>query len=289
MRITQQMTSNTLKRSVFRQSADLLRKQEILASGKRINRPSDDPIGTGKILDYRKSLAAFEQYGRNSQQAKNRIKFMETTLESVGELVVDAKNWAVNQSGSVATEREAAISSVQNIRDQVLQLANSRIGNNYIFSGYQTNTAPFDSTGLYLGDNGDYRVMTGNNMETRIEADGSRIFQGADDVFAALEDLLTGLQTDDVALISAQVDRLVAVQDQLQLVRAESSAHYQQLELGENQMARLKLTVEDLLASTENAPMESAILELQSQETAYQITLETSARIIQPTLMNFLR
>jgi flagellar hook-associated protein 3 FlgL len=266
-----------------------LRKQEILASGKRINRPSDDPIGTGKILDYRKSLAAFEQYGRNSQQAKNRIKFVETTLSAVEEMVVDAKNWAVNQSFSAATDRDAAISSVQNIRDQVLQLANSRIGSNYIFAGYQTKTAPFDASGAYQGDNGDYSVLTGNNVEMHIEADGSRIFQGADDVFAALDDLLTGLQTDDVTLISAQIDRLVAVQDQLQLVRAEGGAHHQQLELGENQMARLKLTVEDLLESTENAQMESAILELKSQETAYQITLETSARIIQPTLMNFLK
>ena len=289
MRITNKMMTTTIKRNVFRQSEQLLRNQEILSSGKRINRPSDDPVGIGKVLDYRKSLASFQQYDRNIQQAKNRIEFMETTLEGVEELIVDVKNWAVNQAGSSTADREAAISSVQNIREQMLQLANSKMGSNYIFAGFQTDTPAFDPTGSYNGDNGHFSVLTSDGAEMQIEADGGRIFQGTADVFDALDDLLTGLQTDDVVLIDTQIDRLLGAQDQVQEVRAESGAHYQQLELTENQMAKLNMTVEELLDRTEKANVEEAIINLKNQELAYEITLNTSARIVQPTLINFLR
>ena len=289
MRITNKMMTTTIKRNVFKQSEQLLRNQEILSSGKRINRPSDDPVGMGKVLDYRKSLASFDQYDRNIQQAKNRIEFMETTLEGIEALIVDAKNWAVNQSSSSTADREAAINSVQSIRDQMLQLANSKMGSNYIFAGFQTNTPAFDPAGNYNGDNGYFSVLTGDGAEMQIEADGSRIFQGTEDVFDALNDLLAGLQTDDVVLIDTQIDRLIGAQDQIQQVRSESGSHYQQLTLTENQMAKLQMTVEELLDRTEKASVEEAIINLKNQEMAYEITLNTSARIVQPTLMNFLR
>ncbi len=289
MRITNKMMTANIKRNVFRQSEQLLHSQEILTSGKRINRPSDDPVGIGKVLDYRKTLASFEQYERNIQQAKNRIEFMETTLEGIDELIVDAKNWAVNQSGSSTADRDAAIKSVQNIREQILQLANSKMGRNYIFSGFQTDSPAFDASGGYNGDNGYFSVLTADGAEMQIEADGGRLFQGTEDVFDALDELITGLQTDDVALIDAQIDRLIGAQAQVREVRSENGAQYQQLELSEGQMAKLKMTVEDLLDRTEKASVEEAIINLKNQEMAYEIALNTSARIVQPTLMNFLR
>ena len=289
MRITNKMMTTTIKRNVFRQSEQLLRNQEILSSRKRINRPSDDPVGTVKVLDYRQSLASLQQYNRNIQKAQNRIEFMETVLEGAEALIVDAKNWAVNQTASSTMEREAAVSNVQRIKDHLRQLANAQMGNQYIFAGFQTDSAAFDASGNYMGDNGYFSTLTSNNAEMRIEADGRRVFQGTEDVFAVLDDLLTGLQTDDVALIEAQIDRLQGAQAQVQQVRAESGAQYQQLEMTANQMARFKLNVEDLLEREENANLEEAIINLQSQEMAYEIALNTSARIIQPTLMNFLR
>lgn len=288
MRVTNSMMTATVKRNLFRQAEQLARKQETMSSGLRINRPSDDPLGYGKILDYRKTLTSLDQYDRNIQNAKNRIEFIETTLEGVEELIVDAKNWAVNQSGSDSMDREAAITSVQNIRDQVLQLANSKMGGVYVFSGFQSLTPPFASDGTYNGDNGYYSIMSADNMEMRVEADGSRIFQGGEDVFDALDQLIVGLQTDDTTLIHDQIDRFEQAQDQIQMVRAESGAKFQQLELVEQQNAKLKLTFEEMLDSTEKANIEETIIDFNNQELAYEMSLNAAAKIIQPTLMNFL-
>lgn len=289
MRITNKMMTESTKRNLFRQSAQLARQQETVSTGKRILRPSDDPIGMGQMLNFRRSLSAMDQYLRNMQKGRNRIEFVETTLDSAEELVVKAKNWAVNQASSSNADREAAINDIRNIREQLLQLANSKVGNAYIFAGHQTDAPPFAGDGTYNGDAGGYTIITGDNRQMTLEADGSRIFQGAEDVFAALDDLLAGLQTDDVALIDAQVDRLVAARDQIQEVRAEGAARFQQIELAENQTHRLRLTVEDMLDETESARVEEAIVELKSQEVAYEIALNAAARIIQPTLMDFLR
>jgi len=292
MRVTNSMMTATVKRNLFRQAEQLARKQETMASGKRINRPSDDPLGFGKILDYRKTLSSLDQYDRNIQNAKNRTEFIETTLEGVEELVVDAKNWAVNQFASDSMDREAAITSVQNIREQMLQLGNSKMGNVYVFSGFQTLTPPFLSNGTsitYNGDNGYYSVMTADNMETQIEADGGRIFQGAEDVFDTLDQLIIGLQTDDVTLIHSQINRFEQAQDQIQMVRAESGAKYQQLELVEQQTAKLKLTFEEMMDNTEKANIEETVIDFNNQELAYELSLNAAAKIIQPTLMDFLR
>jgi len=289
MRVTNSMMTATVKRNLFRQAEQLAKKQETMASGKRINRPSDDPLGYGKVLDYRKTLTSLGQYDRNIQNAKNRTEFIETTLEGVEELMVDAKNWAVNQSASASMDREAAITSVQNIREQMLQMSNSKMGNVYVFAGFQTLTPPFASDGTYNGDNGYYSVMTADNMEIQVEADGSRIFQGAEDVFDALDQLVVGLQTDDVALIHDQIDRFEQAQGQVQMVRAESGAKYQQLQLVEQQTAKLKLTFEEMMDSTEKANVEETVIDFNNQELAYELALNAAAKIIQPTLMDFLR
>jgi len=289
MRVTNSMMTATVKRNLFRQAEQLANKQETMASGKRINRPSDDPLGYGKVLDYRKTLTSLGQYDRNIQNAKNRTEFIETTLEGVEELMVDAKNWAVNQFASASMDREAAITSVQNIREQMVQMSNSKMGNVYVFAGFQTLTPPFASDGTYNGDNGYYSVMTADNMEMQVEADGSRIFQGAEDVFDALDQLIVGLQTDDVALIQSQIGRFEQAQEQVQMVRAESGAKYQQLQLVEQQTAKLKLTFEEMMDSTEKANIEETVIDFNNQELAYELALNAAAKIIQPTLMDFLR
>jgi flagellar hook-associated protein 3 FlgL len=131
--------------------------------------------------------------------------------------------------------------------------------------------------------------MTADNMEMQVESDGSRIFKGAEDVFDALDELIVGLQTDDVALIHDQIDRFEQAQGQVQMVRAESGAKYQQLQLVEQQTAKLKLTFEEMMDSTEKAIIEETVIDFNNQELAYELALNAAAKIIQPTLMDFLR
>jgi flagellar hook-associated protein 3 FlgL len=145
MRITQNMMSSIFMRNMQKQAEALLQRQEQLATQKRINRPSDDPIGIGRVLNGRSMLSAIDQYTENIRQGKTRLEMTDQTLAMAGDLVKQARRIAEEKSGAEisASEREFAAGQIKEIYDQVLQLANSKHGGRYMFAGNLTDTAPF--------------------------------------------------------------------------------------------------------------------------------------------------
>jgi len=111
---------------------------------KLINRPSDDPIGINKVLEYRKKIASIDQYARNITSAKTPVEMGVINLEEVHGLLGDAKALAMSQAASDdALGRIAAAREVANIYDHIRDIANTRLGGKYIFAGHNTDTLPF--------------------------------------------------------------------------------------------------------------------------------------------------
>ncbi|MBW1911247.1 MAG: hypothetical protein JRJ11_17200, partial [Deltaproteobacteria bacterium] len=140
----------------------------------------------------------------------------------------------------------------------------------------------------YHGTNDDFRLIIGENVGISINADGNEIFA---DVFKTLGQLQAALEAPDYDpnAVSALIDPLNDAISQIRKVRAEGAATHTRMELTENQLAGFRLKVEDMLSDTEAADMARAIVELQAQEAAYEIALAVAAKIIQPSLINFLR
>ena len=297
MRVTNNMMTDSLVRYLTTQNEALYERQTIIASQKRINKPSDDPIGTGKILDYRQTLASIEQYQTNIQGAKTRLEVTESNLDLVDDLLQLAEGIAETETDESTASRQQAAEEVKAIYDQVLDLANSELDGNYLFSGYKTQTAPFsrdDSfTVTYWGDDGDARFIVAQNTEIAIEADGQPLFHnaaaGGISVFDAMRDLIVGLENDDTDAIYAQADLIDQGQKQIDNIRAANSPIAYQLETTENHWINYKSKIQDLLGKQEEADITQAVVELQSIELAYQTTLATAAQIIQPGLINFLK
>jgi flagellar hook-associated protein 3 len=143
VRVTNKQLLNVISRSVVTSSEQLMKAQERVASTKLINRPSDDPVGMNKVLDYRKKIASIDQYIRNIASVKIRVETTATHLEEVHELLSDAKNIATIQSSGDDSERAAAAREVGNIYAQIRDIANTKLGGSYIFGGYDTDTLPF--------------------------------------------------------------------------------------------------------------------------------------------------
>jgi len=303
MRLSNKQMADTIMRNLNRQILQIQARQQMISTGKKVNKPSDDPIGMGQILDYRKTLASIDQYHRNIDQGKMRIELVETTLGSIEDLIAEAKNWAVNiGSGSADAEMLAiAADEVKNIYDQLMQQANTKLGKNYLFAGHLNNTAPFtrnadgidgtadDWDATYNGDTGNLQILIGDGLTIDLKADGQEIFEGSINIFNTLRDLIQGLEAGDVTQIGNQVTPLITAQDQIQVVRAEGSAKYKRMEAAENHWDIFRLKVEDMRSSVEDVDITKALVELQNLETTYEISLASSAKIIQPTLMNFLR
>ena len=303
MRVTQNITTNTLISYINQQAGNLLMTQQQIASQKRINKSSDDPIGMGQVLGYRNKIAVTDQYQENIERGMTRIEFNELTLDFASDLVDTARELAAEYSGSTqsAATRQSVALQVKDIYDQVMQMANSKFNGNYIFSGHATNTAPFsrdaDFNATYSGDEGEFRIMVSDNVEVNIVADGSNIFQdaayGGVNIFDELKNLIDGLENPDPAAGNAQIEAaanvLQAGRDQINSRRSEYAPVLYRLQATDEYLTHLRPKVEEAMATLEQADLTKAVVELQNLELAYETTIATAARIIQPSLLDFLR
>ncbi|MDJ0782879.1 MAG: flagellar hook-associated protein FlgL [Desulfosarcinaceae bacterium] len=285
MRVSNKMLADNITANLFRQTEQIVRKQREVYTGKRINSASDDPIGIGQALRHRKTIAAIEQYQTNIKEARMRIEHDETIFDTVEKLLQQAVDMSLDTN---VDNRLLYAEQVSDIREEILQLANSKMGDDYIFGGYQTGTEPFLSDGTYVGDGGEKAYSIANNIQIDLKTDGSDIFQGAHDVFAVLDQLSTDLTSGTAADIASHAAPLNEVIDHLETVRAQASAAYQRLELTDAHWGTYKVNVENMLSSIEDVDPAEVIVELQALQTAYETSLATSAKIIQPNLMQFL-
>jgi flagellar hook-associated protein 3 FlgL len=133
-------------------NADISRNSEILfklngqiSSGKRINAPSDDPLGLSSVLGYRTELNSFTQYGKSIDYSTGWLNRMESILQDTDDLLGRASELAVQQASSTssAETRKGAAEEVKQLREEILSNANAKYGNKYIFSGTRTQTQPY--------------------------------------------------------------------------------------------------------------------------------------------------
>ena len=303
MRVTQNITTSNFISYINQHAENLLKTQQQIASQKRINKSSDDPIGMGQVLGYRANLAVTDQYQENIEQGMTRIEFNELTLDLASDLVDTARELAAEYSGPThsAAARQSVALQIKDLYDQVMQMANSKFNGNYIFSGHATNTAPFsrdaDFNAAYNGDDGKLRIMVSDNVEVNIVADGSKIFQnaanGGVNIFDELKNLIDGLENPDPVAGSAQIEAtanvLQAGRDQINSRRSEYAPVLYRLQATDEYLTNLRPIVEGAMATLEQADITKAVVELQNLELAYETTLATAARIIQPSLLDFLR
>jgi flagellar hook-associated protein 3 FlgL len=303
MRVTQNITTSTFISYIHKHAENLLKTQQQIASQKRINKSSDDPIGMGQVLGFRSKLAATDQYQENIDLGITRLEFNELTLDLASDLVGTARRLAEEYSGSdfTAEERQSAAFRVKNLYDQVMQIAGTKFSGNYIFSGHATDTAPFsrdaDFNATYNGDDGKIRIMVAEKVEISIEADGRNIFQnaanGGVNIFDELKNLIDGLENSDLVAGSAQIEATVKPlydgRDQINNRRSEYAPVLYRLQATDEYLTNLRPKVEEAMAKLEQADITKAVVELQNLELAYETTLATAARIIQPSLLDFLR
>ena len=148
IRVSENMKYNTMVNNLFRAQDSYNAAMEKMASQKKINRPSDDPVGMSRILSLRKSRASVEQYRRNIDGCNSWIEITESKLSSVDDLLVNAQEIAIAQSTATASAETRSISAVavQQIMDEMLSLANSKYGDRYLFSGTRMDEEPFSSS-----------------------------------------------------------------------------------------------------------------------------------------------
>ena len=177
---TNWMQQQSVATMLDRQS-DLSRLNTQMSTGKRINQPSDDPVGAARALDLSHLTADVAQYQRNISAANARLGLEDQTLSNVTNVLGRVRTLllqAANGSQTDETRGDIAAEMVQ-LRQQLLGQANSKDGQgDYIFAGNRTGTAPFASQNgvSYLGDDGQRMVAAGPGLQVATGDPGSAVF-----------------------------------------------------------------------------------------------------------------
>ena len=182
MRISDKMNQNQFLSNVQKNRTELSNLQNQAATMKRINKPSDDPIGAAKALQNRTENKNLEQFDRNILFARSFLENSESTLSQLGEAVVRAKELAMQGASDTngGVPRQMISEEVSQIYNSVVEMSNRRFGERYIFGGYQTTEAPFTKAGEYRGDHGQIQIQNHKGQFLPMNLSGAQIFLGED-------------------------------------------------------------------------------------------------------------
>jgi flagellar hook-associated protein 3 FlgL len=267
--------------------------QEQLTTGRVLNRPSDSPTDTTAAMRIRSERAAQEQYGRNAQDGLGWLTQIDSTLGSVTDTVRRAREVGLqgNNTGSVGqVARDALATEVDGLRADLVSQANATYLDRPVFGGITSGARAYDDTGAYVGVVGNVNRRVGDGVVVKVDVDGTSVFgDGVSSVFAELDGLSAALRAGDSTAIGASLDALAARLDTVTSARTAVGATQNRVERAARSATDAKVALDGDLSNVENADLAATTVELQLAEVSYQASLAATSRVLQPSLVDFLR
>lgn len=290
MRVTQTMLSNNMLRNLMNSQQRMSMYMEQLYTGKKISRPSQDPVVAVKGINFRKQVAQVEQYKRNASEIHNWMDNSDTALDKatqsltrMRELVIQASNdpYGPDEKNSIKEE-------IDQLKQHLIDIANTNVNEKYIFNGTNTANPPVEVEGDDIRVNYDdqpFYIAVSNQTEIQANVLPNEVF--TQELFDDINTLMERLENDeDLNESLMQIDQHI---NNVVNSRAELGARMNRLELVENRLEEQKVIATRIMSENEDVHMEEAITDLITQESLHRAALAAGSRIIQPTLIDFLR
>lgn len=308
MRVTSNMMNAQFLLNLNRSGNRMSDLQTQMSTGRKINKPSDDPVGITYSMRYRAELASNEQYQDNVDGALSWLEFSDQMIGQVGSIIQRLKELTVQASNS--TNPQSALDSikteVEQLKEQLIDIGNSKLNGKYIFNGQTYDIKPYDFpkdannlsdttlAGDLLTDSGDIKYIVGDSIQLSINISGNAIFGNPDEkdgdhLFTMIDRLTTALETSDFPAISSQLDLLDSRLDKVMTARSEIGAKVNRVELMAGRLENLGINLTDMQSKTEDADYVKLILQSKIQESIYNASLSAGAKIISTSLVDFLR
>lgn len=288
MRMTQSMLSDNMLRNLSSSYRKLGTYQNQLSSQKKINRPSDDPVVAFKGITYRTSLNEVEQYQRNLGEVNIWLENTEDALgqtnsavQRVSELVVQANNKTLTDDDRLQIEKE-----IDELKKQVISIANSKVSGKYIFNGSDIYTEPVQSDGTTNFNSDSIKIEVSSGIKLDVNTKGEDIFKG---LLGDLKDLQDELKTGNEPDLGPMISKFQGHLEKVNSARSSIGATINRVELIQSRLDSTEIIATKMVSENEDIDVEKVILNLKTQESIHQAALSVGSRIMQPTLLDFLR
>ncbi|EFV78521.1 flagellar hook-associated protein FlgL [Cytobacillus pseudoceanisediminis] len=286
MRVTQSMLSNNMLRNLSNSYSRLDKLQDQISTQKKFTKPSDDPVAAMMGMNYRTDLNRIEQYTRNIGEVRNWVDSTDDALDKgvlalqrIRELTLQASNGTLE-----GDQRKAVAEEVKQLKEHLQNIGDTQVGGKYIFNGNQTNVRPSES-GFQSGTI-ELEVFSG--IKIPVNTEGKALFGDMLSEDGDIQKLITALESNDPAVgdMLENIDKNI---DNFLSARAQIGAKQNRVDLMEDRLSQQEVFSTRILSDNEDIDMEKAIIELTTQESIHRAALSVGARIIQPTLTDFLR
>lgn len=299
MRIATTTASENIVRQIAHINQQQTRLQAQVASGLRITQLEDDPAAAGRVLTLNSELRSIDQFTNNANRA---LEISQSTFGSLVQLkhISDrATELGTLGAGTQSSDQTNAYASeLDQLLEQAVQQANSRLRNDYTFAGTAVDTPPYTVTRDVTTNKITGVVFAGNANQIQIPlSDTASVAPGADSTTTTgITDFLNGLVAmrdaleagDNTAVTTAQTG-LIATEDVFVSSVAQQGAIQMRIELNKSQQQDRSQNLQQLISSEVDADLPTTIVRLNQAQIAYQASLQSSANIMRISLLDYIQ
>jgi flagellar hook-associated protein 3 FlgL len=297
MRVNPNYTPDILT-DLFQQQSQEQTYIQQLATGLRVNEPSDDPAAAAADVENQSLQSQTDQYLQNTSNLEGTLQTADSALSSVVTALTQAISLGTQgANGGLSTSNQQEIAQqVQSIQSQIVQLANTSYQGSYIFGGTASQSAPFTldptqpSGVLYNGNTGTNNVQIAEGSSIQTNLAGSQIFQGAGgSVMGSLQNLVTALQSGNVTNIGTATTQVSSALNYLSQQRVFYGSAISQLNANQTDLQNEQVSLQSEQNTLVGANLATAATNLSQAQNAQSATLAALAQILPQSLLDYLK
>lgn len=290
MRITNNLMQQRILRDLQSGMSQFADAQRQVATGKRFEKVSEAPLAGSQVMSAERGLRGIEQYRRNSAAAHSRTDAEESVLSQVTDLLARAKEIALQEGSATSTTqtRTAAKAEVDRIREQLVQLGNTQVNNEYIFGGHMVTTAAFNATGVYQGDDGQRQTEIGQGYTVTTNHTGRELLINSG-VLSSIDALSTELGTGTSSTVGLTATAIDGAFNNTQTLLSTNGARVRQIDSALSNADALQTNFELRINDLQGIDIEEATTKFVGIQTALQAAMLSSSRILNTSLTDYLR
>jgi flagellar hook-associated protein 3 FlgL len=306
VRITQSMMATNILNNLSNDLKSMQTAENQESTGLAVTKPSDNPLATSQIMSLNTNISMQKMYYSNMQSASSFLSTTDsalsdtvTSLQQVQSLVTEGANGTEN-----ASDLQSLGEQVNQIIAQLVQTGNTINGSQYIFGGTQTTTPPLatttDSDGsitavTYQGNSGQINYEVAQGVQMPVNTNGSDLFQvtgstgtGNTTMFNTLIAIKNDLENDDTTDLSSSLTQLNSIVTNVESQQAAVGAQEDRLSSAMTRNQSDSTSMATALSNLQDVDIDQATINFSEKSNVYQAALETAAKVITPTLVDYL-
>jgi len=309
MRITNKTLVKTFLNNLNTNLTNMSKYQDQLSSGKEIRKPSDDPYAVVRSMELNSAIDRNDQYLRNIEDSTGWLDVTDTALGQITDSMQRIKELMISSASGTKTQTDINANKMEIIQkiEEIAQSGNTVFDGKYIFAGNETTTLPFENMGNGNIEYSDIKtpslssegpvnreIAQGVSMQINVSAKNIMTYKDKSGAQVDLAQTLNSIVSDlseggDLSNISGDLlEKMETHIDNILRYRGEAGAKSNRMESAKAKNEEETYNTTEILSKIEDIDVAEKYMEYSVMESVYQASLSSSAKILQPSLMDFL-